>query len=81
MQAKTFVVLTTGRDVGSWPVAEMTAAHVAAGFWGAAVAEGGAATIDGRHALACVRNRSKFRRGGHKAQWLSLTDVVEKVFE
>jgi hypothetical protein len=30
-------------------------------------------TVDDRHALAHVRNRSKSRRGGHEARWLSLT--------
>src|SRR3984893_8024530 len=46
---------------------------MAAGFWGAPVAGGDAATVDGRHRLARVRNRSKFRRGGHEARWLSRT--------
>ena len=30
-------------------------------------------TVDGRRRLARVRNRSKFRRAGHEARWLSLT--------
>jgi len=48
---------------------------VAAGFWGAPVAEGALRTVDGRHPLARVRNRSKFGRGGHEARWLSLTHM------
>jgi hypothetical protein len=48
-------------------------------LWGAPVAEGALRTVDGRHPLARVRNRSKFGRGGHEARWLSLTHLGSRL--
>ena len=42
-------------------------------FWGAPVAGWGGRTVDGRHRLARVRNRSTPRRAGNEARWISLS--------
>ena len=65
-----FAALAQGRF---WPTAEMTAAGPGVRFLVSTGRRGALRTVDGRHALARVRNRSKFRRGDHEARWLSLT--------
>jgi hypothetical protein len=58
----------TGRRSLLAPRPKLRPPATAACFWGALVAGARGRTIDGRHALARARNRSKFRRGGHEAR-------------
>jgi hypothetical protein len=58
---------------GYGPVQAPRPSAVASGRWGAPVAGVMWPNRRWTRRLARVRNRSKFRRGGHEARWLSLT--------